>query len=339
MTRFRNSSTIPFTASQFRIGEPNAISFSTRSPTRSSLNESSLNHETASPADAASYHLSRGTKTVDLAIPGRKKDRTNLVHPFIRHQPTWFSTVAFILCFLLVNHCHSNIVRSLEQHLACMFPSKVSQVILQSSRQCDWHQTAFSRLVPFGRDFASLNKGGIVSPRLTTSGIDSVPPSAVLSNTTEVCWSFRGNSGMFGVAFDEPNVMPTHVVIHHWPSNSTASLSRAPRQVIVWGLVDGEANMKAFSRSQRAFTSTLAKVPPSPISKEGIFLPLAEIDFDITARSLRQAFPVSKNALLWGIDFGVIVLDIRSNWGADTTSLCTVHVYGRTVPVDRQDIG
>ncbi len=257
----------------------------------------------------------------------------------LQHPPTWLSTVAFFLCFLLVNHCHSNIVHSLEQHLACIFPSKVSQLILQSGRQCDWHQTAFSRLIPFGRDFASLNMGGIVSPRLTTLGIDSVPPSAVLTDTTGVCWSFRGNSGTFSVAFDEPNVMPTHVVIHHWPSNSTTSLSCAPHQVIVWGLVDGEANMKTFSWSRRVFTSTLAKVPPSPISKEGIFLPLAEIDFDITAQSLHQAFPVSNSALSWGIDFGVIVFDIRSNWGADTTSLCTVHVYGRTVPGDRQDIG
>lgn len=32
MIRFRKASTIPFTASQFRIGEPNAISFSTTSP-------------------------------------------------------------------------------------------------------------------------------------------------------------------------------------------------------------------------------------------------------------------------------------------------------------------
>ena len=235
----------------------------------------------------------------------------------------------------MVNHSLSDIVRSLEKHLACILPSKLNQLIHQSGRQCDWHQTAFSYVIPFGRDFASLNAGGMVSPRLTTSGIDSVPPSAVLSNPTGACWSFHGNSGTFGVAFNAPNVMPSYIVIDHWPSNSTASLSHAPRQVIIWGLVDGEANMRAISGSQRTFTSTLAKVPPSAISKEGIFLPLAEIDFDITARSLHQGFPISNKALSWGIDFGVVVFDIRSNWGADTTSLCTVRIYGHTVPVDR----
>jgi len=70
------------------------------------------------------------------------------------------------------------------------------------------------------------------------------------------------------------------------------------------------------------------------MSKEGIFLPLAEIDFDITARSLSQVFPLYTEAQSLGIDFGVIVFDIRSNWGADITSLCSVHVYGRTVVVD-----
>ncbi|KAH9019516.1 hypothetical protein EDB85DRAFT_1817267, partial [Lactarius pseudohatsudake] len=155
----------------------------------------------------------------------------------------------------------------------------------------------------------------------------SVPPSTVLSNTAGACWSFRGNSGTFGIALDTPNVVPSHVVIHHRPFNSTTALSRAPRQVTVWGLVDGEANMKVFSQSRHSFTSTLAGVPRL-ISKEGTFLPLAEIDFDITARSLRQVFPLYSEALSLGIDFGVIVFDIRSNWGAEITSLCSVRVYG-----------
>ncbi|KAH8976807.1 hypothetical protein EDB86DRAFT_2820073, partial [Lactarius hatsudake] len=105
-------------------------------------------------------------------------------------------------------------------------------------------------------------------------------------------------------------VMPSHVVIHHWPSNSTDCLSCTPCQVTVWGLVDREANMKTFSWSQLAFTSTLRKVPPFPISKEGVFVLLAKIDFDITTQSLCQVFSVSDSALSWGIDFGVIVFNI-----------------------------
>ena len=91
--------------------------------------------------------------------------------------------------------------------------------------------------------------------------------------------------------------------------------------------------MKIFSQSRHLFTSALAEIPPRLISKEGVFLPLAEIDYDITARSLYQVFPLYSEALSLGIDFGVIVFHIRSNWGADVTSLCSVRVYGRNVTV------
>jgi hypothetical protein len=228
----------------------------------------------------------------------------------LRRQQLWLSKVIFFLCCLLVHPYLPTIV-----HLA----------------QCDWNHTPFSRIIQFGYGRTSLNAGAVVIPRLTTSGIDSVPPSAVLSNATGACWSFHGNSGTFGIALDTPKVIPSHVAIHH-RLNSTTSLSRAHRQIIVWGLVDGEANMRTFSRSRNPLTSS-ARVPRS-LMKEGPFLLLAEIDFDITARSQRQVFPLHSDALSLGIDFGVIAFDIRSNWGADTTSLCSVHVYGHTVLVD-----
>jgi len=199
--------------------------------------------------------------------------------------------------------------------------------------QCDWHQTVFSRIIPSGHNFASLNTGAVVSPKLTTLGIGSVPPSTALGDVAGACWSFRGHAGTFGVALDRPNVMPSQIVIWHRLLNSTTSLSHAPRQVTVWGLVDGEQNVRTYSQSRHTLPSQLA-TPPYPLSKEGIFLPLAEVTFDITTRSLRQAFPLNSETVSWGIDFGVIVFDIHSNWGADTTSLCSVYVYGQTVQVD-----
>lgn len=163
--------------------------------------------------------------------------------------------------------------------------------------------------------------------------IDSVPPSAVLSYGTRTCWSFRGKSGTFGIALDTPNVIPTHVGIHHW-LNSTTQFSRAPRDITVWGLVDGEANLKTFSQSHQ-LTSASTRMPRSLISKAGPFLPLGEIYFNISAGSQRgQVFPLYSEALSLGMDFGVIVFDIRSNWGEDITSLCSIHVYGHTVLVD-----
>ena len=142
----------------------------------------------------------------------------------------------------------------------------------------------------------------------------------ISKNPADSCWSFRGNSGILGIAFSVPDVLLSHVVIYQQPSNSTALLSRAPRQVLVWGLVDG-VNMEAYKRSRDAFASALLRHPPFPKPREGLFIPLAEFEFDITAPSMRQAFPLSDEARSSGIDFGVIVFQVRSNWGADVTSL------------------
>ncbi len=245
-----------------------------------------------------------------------------LQHPLSSLHPK----ITFIIWCLMVNYCLFKISHSSAQYLACIIPSKISRDILQHSQMCDWYQTTLSHLIPFGHDFASLNTGTMVSPRLTTIGISSAPPSVVLNNTMGTRWSFHGSTGTIGISFNVSNVMPSHFVIHHWPLDSTVSLSCTPRQVIVWGLVDGEVNMRILSQSQHVFSSTLR--PPMSISKEGVFLPLADFDFDITAWSLRQSFPFS---LSWGIDFSIIVFDIRSNWGADITSLCAVHVHGHTV--------
>lgn len=214
--------------------------------------------------------------------------------------------------------------------MACILPRMtITPSILWTDMKCDWHQTVLSPIIPFGHDFASLKTGAVVSPKLTTPGLGLVPPTTVLNSSAGTCWSFHNNAGTFGVVLDSPNVIPSHIAIRHTLFNSTTSLACAPRQITVWGLVDGKQNLKAYSRSRHAIASTRARVPPFPISKGGIFLPLAEITFDITALSLRQAFPLFSESQSWGIDFGVIVFHIQSNWGADITSLCGVHIYGR----------
>jgi Sad1 / UNC-like C-terminal len=228
----------------------------------------------------------------------------------------------------MISYFRSNVAHAVEQHLACILPLKITQVTLRPGLQCDWHQTIFSPVIPFGHNFASLSTGAVVSPKLTTLGAASVPPSTVLmtNNVAGACWSFRGHAGSLGVVLDAPNVTPSQIVMVHWPSNSTDSLSCAPRKVTAWGLVDGDQNMKIYSRS---LTRTFA-TPPSPISKEGVFLSIGEISFDITARSLRQAFTLNSEMLSWGIDYGVIVFEIHNNWGGDSTELCSVRIYGRT---------
>jgi hypothetical protein len=280
-------------------------------------------------------HLYSKNEPSEVYSPASFREFTSSLH-HLTVTMSLLKVLLFLSCpFGTGNYHLPNIVRLAEHHLACIAPTRITWAILPpNGRICDWHQTVFSPIIPFGHDFASLDTGAVVSRKLTTPGLESIPPSTVLGNSGGECWSFRGNAGTFGVVLDTANVMPSHIAIHHRLFNSTTSLSRAPRQVTVWGMVDGDQNMKTYSSSRRVFTSTLSRVPPLSISKRGVFLPLANIDFDITAPSLHQTFPLSSEVQSWGIDFGVIVLDIHSKWGGDVTSLCSVHIYGQRFELD-----
>ena len=245
------------------------------------------------------------------------------MHP--RYTPSWLYRAIFCIS---VCHFLLSTYRAVWPQLGCILPT-----VIQSDGRCDWHRSVFLHIIPFKHDFASAHTGAVVAPRLTTPGIESNPLSVFSMNPTGACWSFRSNSGTFGIVLSAPNVLPSHMVIQHLSSNSTRllDLSRAPHEVIVWGLVDGPKNMEAYKRSRRSFASVFLRHPPFPMSKEGLFLPLAEFEFDITAPSMRQAFPLYEEVRSWGIDFGVVVFQVRSNWGANVTSLCSVHVYGSTI--------
>lgn len=269
----------------------------------------------------------------DLATLSRKKTKRASIRIHLRHTPSWLYRALF---YVLAYHFLLSAYRSVRPQLGRVLPTVITRVVIQSDVRCDY-RSVFSHIIPFGHDFASAQTGAVLAPRLTTPGVESNPLSEISRNPAGACWSFRGNSGTFGVVLNAPNVLPSHVVIQHQPSNSTALLSRAPRQVVVWGLVDGAKNAEAYKRRLRdALASTSLKRPPLSMSREGLFLPLAEFVFDITAPSMHQIFPLFDEARSWGIDFGVIVFQVLSNWGADVTSLCSVHVYGCMVLPDKQ---
>lgn len=95
MIRFRKASANPFTASQFRIGEPNAISFSTSSTCTltfkvdhvylsnllSVLSDQSRNKETSSSENSCGLCGRTGStkmvSTVNLNLHSQKKSGTN----------------------------------------------------------------------------------------------------------------------------------------------------------------------------------------------------------------------------------------------------------------------
>ncbi|KAI5989704.1 hypothetical protein EDD15DRAFT_2171056 [Pisolithus albus] len=189
-------------------------------------------------------------------------------------------------------------------------------------------------------EYASLRAGGdIVLPlttptilprgslvhRLLHGGPQPGSPWAALDDDTrsQSCWLLGGNSGQLGVSL--PRVVRiSHVVVDHIVSDTLT----APRQMILWGLVDGRENL-ALSRALRANSLDIPEKRTFPAISGGFpFIPLSYFEYNAHASNLTQTFPVFPFVLDSGLDFGVVVLEILGNWGGMSTCLYRFHVYG-----------
>ncbi|RDX50954.1 hypothetical protein OH76DRAFT_1482001 [Lentinus brumalis] len=71
--------------------------------------------------------------------------------------------------------------------------------------------------------------------------------------------------------------------------------------------------------------SAVYKRTAPPTDAGFTFVPLAAVEYDPSAASHVQTFPVDDQVVDSGIDIGLVVLDVISNWGSNTTSLCRGH--------------
>ena len=124
----------------------------------------------------------------------------------------------------------------------------------------------------------------------------------------------------------------TNVSIDHPPHPT--SLANAPRDVVFWGAVDGVENERRYEQSADAIQrlqSHLHLYPPSPLQedKELIYVPLAVAFYNIRSPDLFQTFGILPEIGAFEMDFGLIVVQIVSNWGDSFTSLHHIGIYGQ----------
>ena len=144
-------------------------------------------------------------------------------------------------------------------------------------------------------------------------------------------WCFIGTRGQLGIALSHPGFL-TNVSIDH-PSLS-ASLANAPRDVVFWGAVDGVENEQRYARSAdmiQRLQSQLHLHSPSPLQedKELIYVPLAIVFYNIRSTELFQTFEILPEIGALDMDFGLILVQIVSNWGGSFTSLHHIGIYGQ----------
>lgn len=154
------------------------------------------------------------------------------------------------------------------------------------------------------------------------------------------CWPVAGSTGQLGVALAAPTYI-SDISIDHVAKEVAFDMRSAPREMEVWGMVEGKDNVakvrdwiteKAKRREEALengeeveeepeYPKTLPRVPQ--------YVRIANFSYDIHAARNVQTFPVDKEVKALGVDFGIVVLMIKSNWGREEyTCLYRLRVHG-----------
>ena len=172
------------------------------------------------------------------------------------------------------------------------------------------------------------------------------------------CWPFAGGEGQLGVALASPIFME-EVTIDHVAKSIAFDMRSAPRQMEVWGLVEGKDNIARVRAWKEDLASRKeAKQPtlgrddssttdgsdgsdgyhnyevdyPKTLPKYPEYIRLANFTYNIYSTNNVQTFPVMPEIRELGIDFGIVVLRVLNNWGRDDfTCLYRFRVHGQRV--------
>ena len=198
----------------------------------------------------------------------------------------------------------------------------------------------------------SISPGGIVGKAVgfvTGSGYASgLSPINALHpyNYAGRCWPFKGSEGQLGVKLARRTCI-SDITIDHVAKEVAFDLRSTPRQMEVWGLVEGQDNLAKVAgwladRQRRRSDAVESGYPMDPkdeewevpkhLPKDVQYVRVAKFLYDVHSTRNVQTFPVDSEVRALGIDFGVVVLVIKNNWGRpEYTCLYRFRVHGDMV--------
>ncbi|KII85020.1 hypothetical protein PLICRDRAFT_45126 [Plicaturopsis crispa FD-325 SS-3] len=215
-------------------------------------------------------------------------------------------------------------------------------------------------------DFAAYSSGGQIIPSLSSPTYEmrphglrrqlvglvtghgyavGRPPVTALNHETHNghCWPFPGTQGQLGVVLTAPAYIED-ITIDHVAKEVALDMRSAPREMEVWAMIDGADNIRKVKewradkarRRQEAeeeglqFDGEDEPEYPRTLPKSPQYLRIANFTYDIHAPQNIQTFPVSPEIRALGVDFGIVVLRVMSNWGRDEfTCLYRFRVHGQ----------
>ncbi|OJT02570.1 hypothetical protein TRAPUB_6892 [Trametes pubescens] len=190
---------------------------------------------------------------------------------------------------------------------------------------------------PTRYDFADFDNGASIIPALSSTTATSHAPNVVIQSTSKTapaskpCWSFVGGHGQLGIRLARL-IRPNHLGIDN-RSGQRGDFIHSPRKIIIWGLVDGPDNMEIYDNKLKEYRDTLATRTGTapPLAAGYTFIVLSELEYDIYAAYPDQSFRINPPVAATEMYFGVVVVEIRGNWGGNVTELCRVRLHGEEV--------
>lgn len=172
------------------------------------------------------------------------------------------------------------------------------------------------------------------------------PPVTALHHETHNghCWPFPGTQGQLGVMLSSP-VRISDVTIDHVPREVATDMRSAPRHMELWGLVEGDMNLEVYQawqnerEAQRAAAELAGEAYvepaddyPKTLPRSVPYMRIANFTYNIYAPEHVQTFAVPQEIQDLRMDFGVVALVVKSNWGREEfTCLYRFRVHGERI--------
>ncbi|KAJ7108175.1 hypothetical protein C8R44DRAFT_636858 [Mycena epipterygia] len=148
------------------------------------------------------------------------------------------------------------------------------------------------------------------------------------------CWPFVGSQGQLGIVLAAPVYIEDITIDHVAAAVSISRRTSAPRDMEVWAMVEGQDNIAKMEVWRAEMTQRLEREPERPrmLPKSPDYIRIASFQYDIHSSNNIQTFPIDTEIRNLGIDFGVVVLMVKSNWGmAEFTCLYRIRVHGQAM--------
>ena len=214
----------------------------------------------------------------------------------------------------------------------------IEQAVLQRATHVDHDFDDVSDISMF--NFASPNAGGYHLPAFTSPGSRQSPDLALSSSLEHgQCWMLPQATGHIAVSLRYPIII-THITLDHPLVSVTSQLADAPRQVVLWGLIEGSDSLKRYHSHPHLRGLSYSQPTPTVVERvksmddTAMFIELGHFHFnyrDGISESRQQTFPIHEDVVAARLDFGVVLLEIKGNWGSDTTCVYSFQVHGHEV--------